>query len=187
MQTPPGGVPRILIAAALGACGGDDGGAAAIDATPGDGAAAFDVCEGACRTTQLTATFGGTTRVLDAAYHGVTTSAAGDTLYLEAYAGAAPGCPSMNSPTPDYTLILGRVGVPTGPQAVTSPASLLDFKGDLLGGSPAPVTATAVTLTAVAYSATAGFVALDVNLTFPTGTITGHLFATRCASLDSAE
>lgn len=185
MLTPPGGVPRILIAAALGACGGDDGGAAGIDAPPADGSSAFDVCEGACRITRLTATFGGTTRTLDAAYHGVTTSAAGDTLYIEVYAGAAPGCPSMNSPTPDYTLILGRAPVPSGPTALTSPASLIDFKGDLLGGSPAPAAASTVELTAVAYSAT--FVALDLSLTFPTGTITGHLFATRCPSLDSAE
>lgn len=32
-----------------------------------------------------------------------------------------------------------------------------------------------------------GMVALDVTLTFPDGTVTGHLYATHCDSLDLVE
>jgi hypothetical protein len=129
-------------------------------------------CEGACKTTALTATFMAT-RTLDVAYYGTNTDL---TLHLEAYAGAAAGCPTMNSPTPDYTLILGRINMEH-----TSPASFIDFKGDMLP-SVQPISATAVTLTPVTFDAT--FVAYDVMLTFDAGTISGHLYATHCDSLD---
>jgi hypothetical protein len=122
--------------------------------------------------------FGSTTRRLDVAYFGISN---GTTLYVEAYGGAAAGCPSMNSPTPDYTLIFGNVPMPSSTATVTSPANLIDFQGDLLA-SPAPMAATTVTLTPVAKNATE--LALDVQLAFPSGTIAGHLFATHCDSLD---
>ena len=128
-------------------------------------------------TTALTATVNAT-RVLDVAYYGVNSSGS---LYIEAYRGAAPGCPDMNSPTPDYTLILGNVMV--NGSSATSPASLFDFVGDLHDSAPAPLTASTVTLTAVTYVPDS-FVALDANLTFTGGTLTGHLYGTHCASLD---
>lgn len=164
------------------ACG-DDGSQQPLDGSAGSDAMTglATTCTGACATTSLTATFGQTTRRLDVAYFGMTTSNGMQALYVEAYGGAAAGCPSMNSPTPDYTLILGSVPMPTSTAAITSPANLIDFQGDLLP-SPAPLKATTVTLTPVAKNAAE--LALDVDLTFPSGTLAGHLFATHCDSLD---
>lgn len=165
--------------ALLAACGDDGGSSAPADATSDTPPAGLaTTCTGACRTTALTATFGATTRALDVAYFGINTAGS---LYVEAYGGAAAGCPTMSSPTPDYTLILGDVPLPTSTAEITSPANLLDFQGDLLP-SPAPVRASAVSLTPVAKNETE--LALDVDLTFPSGTIAGHLFATHCDSLD---
>jgi hypothetical protein len=88
----------------------------------------------------------------------------------------------MDSATPAYTVILGAV---TLPAPGSSPGNLLDFTGDLLGGAIG-AQATMVTVTPIASDASAAtpFVALDTTLTFDAGTITGHVFATHCASLD---
>jgi hypothetical protein len=176
----------------LAACGGGDGETkpsidappqmidAAIDAPPGG----FTTCTGACRTTSLTATFA-VTRVLDRAYYGVTASP--PSLHVEAYRNAPAGCPTMSSPSPDYTLVLGTVPIPTSTTPSTSPGNILDFEGDLLGG-PLGAAATSVMIAPVAADRpmdAAGFVALDVMITFANGTASGHLFATHCASLDS--
>ena len=168
------------------ACGGDDTSMTMVDAQSGsadamvDSAGGFSMtCTGACATTSLTAAFM-VTRTLDTAYFGITAS--DNTLHVEAYRGAAPGCPTMSSPTPDYTFILGRVTRPTSNATSTSPGNILDYQGDLLGGSLGQA-ANAVTITPVAASGDT-FVALDVMLTFPSGTITGHLYATHCTSLD---
>jgi hypothetical protein len=91
----------------------------------------------------------------------------------------------MSSPTPDYTLVLGTVAIPTTVTPLSSPGSLLDYVGDLLGGALG-ASATMVTVTPVAFDATAGDLAGDLTLTFAAGTIAGHLLATHCASLDAA-
>jgi hypothetical protein len=163
------------------ACGGDDAAVmhdAALDSAP-DASGFLMTCTGACQTTALTATMSAT-RVLDHAYFGIT--AADNTLHVEAYKGGAAGCPTMSSPTPDYTLVLGKVTRPTSTATSSSPGNMLDYKGDLLGG-PLGQQATMVTLTPVAASGDT-FVAFDVMLTFPAGTVTGHLYATHCPSLD---
>jgi len=90
----------------------------------------------------------------------------------------------MTSPQPTYSLILGRVPVPATIAALTSPGNLLDFDGDLLGG-PLGAAATSVMITPVAY-APSTLIALDLQLAFDAGTVTGHLFAIHCASLDEA-
>jgi hypothetical protein len=64
----------------------------------------------------------------------------------------------------------------------SSPGNILDYEGDLLGG-PLGAAATMVTLTPVA-AMEETFVAFDANLAFAAGTVTGHLYATHCASLD---
>jgi hypothetical protein len=182
---------RVALLLVLVACS-DDGspppadGPPQIDAAPGDmmGNGLATTCTGACTTTALTATFGGTTRTLDVAYFGVTTMGGTQSLYVEAYGAAAAGCPSMSSPTPDYTLIFGSVPMPTSTAALTSIANLIDFQGDLLP-SPAPVKATVVALTPVAKNTTE--LALDVDLTFASGTLAGHLYATHCDSLDETQ
>ncbi len=180
---------RLLVL--LAACGGSDGSAvdaatadAALDAAPDAPAGGFTSCTGACRTTALTAAFSAT-RMLDRALYGVTQNPL--SLHVEAYKNAPAGCPTQNSPNPDYTLVLGRVPIPTDTTPSTSPGNILDFQGDLLGG-PLGAQATTVTITPVAADqpmATTGFVALDLALVFPNGTVSGHLYATHCASLDA--
>ena len=136
-------------------------------------------CQGPCATTNLTATFQAT-RMLDSAYYGVTFDT--NNLHVEAYRRGGTGCPTMSSPTPDYTLVLGEVS-PTQPMSNLATANILDFKGDLLGG-PLGVAATQVKIDRTAGEA-AMFIALDVMLTFQQGTVAGHLYATHCDSLDN--
>lgn len=185
-----------VLALSMIACGAPSGTApdAATDGPPQGDAGLPSTCEGGCRATDLTAAFGATTRRLDRAYYGVTASSA--TLHVEAYRGGDPGCPTPSSPPPDYTLVLGTVAIPTSTMPAGSPGNLLDFVGDLLGG-PLGAAATSVTLTPVAANVCAtcvgmpapadpdGLLALEVSLTFESGTITGHLFATHCDSLDT--
>lgn len=190
-------VATSTIAAVLAACGDEPSApldAPVADAPPPDAGLPAS-CTGACRTLALAATFGATTRAFEHAVYGVT---AGPTpsLHVEAFRGGAAGCPTERSPTPDYTLVLGAVPVPTSTAPVTSSANLLDFVGDLLNG-PLGAAATTVAITPVAAdvcatcvgqpapSHAAGFVALDLQLTFAAGTVTGHLFATHCDELDA--
>ncbi|MBA3502063.1 MAG: hypothetical protein M4D80_04710 [Myxococcota bacterium] len=157
----------------------------AVDAAIDAPAPTFMTCTGACKTTTLSATFA-STRGLDKAYYGVTQSP--PSLHVEAYKNPPAGCPTAMSPNPDYTLILGRVPIPTDATPSTSPGNILDFKGDLLA-SGIGAAATAVTITPTAahqVTATGGFVALDVMLTFAGGSVSGHLYATHCASMDAA-
>ena len=179
------------------ACGGDD--TAALDAAPDSAGGLPTACDGACRTTALTAQFGATTRVLDRAVYGITAIPnQAPTLHVEAHKGGGTGCPSASSPTPEYTLVLGEIPMPTTaePQAVR--ANVLDFQGDLLGG-PLGAAATAATAATVALdvcpgcvgqtapSDPDGLVALDLDATFSGGTVVGHLFAIHCDSLDAIE
>lgn len=138
------------------------------------------ICDGACKTTSITAAMA-MTRTLDHGIYGVNRTPAG-TLHIEVHKGGASGCPSMSSPTPDYSLVLGAMPTPTSTATASSPGNLLDFKGDLLGG-PLGKMATSVMLTPVAYKA-GEFIALDINLAFSPGTATGHIYAVHCASLD---
>lgn len=163
-------MPIVLFAAC-----GDDGGGSTVDARIADTMGMIDAIN---MTTALTATIN-STRELDRAYYGVNSDG---TLRVEAYKGGDPGCPTMNSATPDYTLILGRVPAMSSASAM-SPSSLFDFTGDLHDLSPAPLTATTVSLTDVVYTP-GSFVTFDANVTFPGGTLTGHLYATHCTSLD---
>ncbi len=165
----------ILFLAACGGSGAKPTVDAAIDAVSTD----FATCTGACTTTAVTVNISAQ-RTLDVAYYGVNQDGS---LHLEAYAGAAAGCPTMTSPTPDYALILGAVPVPHDTTASTSSANLLDYKGDLLGG-PLGKAATTVALMPTSFAA-ATHLALDLDLSFNPGTASGHLFATHCASLDN--
>jgi hypothetical protein len=188
----PACLARLALALALAACGDGTGSSADAPDAPiaPDAAPIFPTtCDGPCRTTDLTATFGATTRQLDHAFYGITSTATGMTLHVEAHRGGSMACPTQTSPTPDYTLVLGRVPVPTSTTPLTSRADLLDFTGDLLGGNQVGAEATTVELTPVAANLTGpdGLVALDLALTFDNGTLSGHLFATHCPSLDASE
>jgi hypothetical protein len=137
-------------------------------------------CTGPCQTTALVATMMAT-RTLNRAYFGVTS--ADNTLHVEAYLGGGTGCPTMNSPPPDYTLVLGRVAMPTSMTTISSPGNFLDLVGDMLPDNMLGQKADSVSLTPVAYQP-GSHLALDASLVFPAGTVAGHLYATHCASLD---
>ncbi|HEY5923751.1 MAG TPA: hypothetical protein VIV11_18845 [Kofleriaceae bacterium] len=160
---------------ALSACGSPAGGGDAGVDTPG---VDDDACQGACSQTSVTAMFQ-VTRMLDRAYFGNTFDT--NNLRIEAYAGAGAGCPTMSSPTPDYTLIVAEVSPDKPPNMAT--ANILDFEGDLLGG-PLGLAATQVRVMRTSYQADT-LVVLDVMLTFSTGTVMGHIYATYCDSLDN--
>lgn len=166
----------------LAACG-DDGATPAPDAPaamPDAPVGLATTCTGACQTTNITAAMS-MTRSLDRAVYGVNRTPA-STLHIEVHKGGMAGCPTMTSPTPDYSLILGAMPIPTSTARASSPGNLLDFKGDLLGG-PLGKMATTVMLTPVAYQE-GQLVALDIDLAFSPGTATGHLYAMHCTSLD---
>ena len=130
-------------------------------------------------TTAVTATMAAT-RTLDLGFYGI--NADDGTLHVEVNLGGYTSCPEMNSPTPSYLLILGRVP-PASAATATSPGNFLDYEGDMLPSPMLGQAATSVALSAVDYVA-GSYVALDMMLTFPAGTVTGHAYATHCASLD---
>jgi len=150
---------------ALAACGGDS------EAPGADAAVTSDAP--VSTATNVTATMMAT-RVLDHAYYGTNTDG---TLHVELDKGGDGMCPTMSSQT-DYSLILGRVDV----LAMTTPATFLDYRGDMLGG-PLNAAASSVTLSNV-FLASGVSLALDLTATFPAGSASGHVFATHCASLD---
>jgi len=158
--------------------------------TPPDAAVAIDAAVVIDMTTNLTASFGSVQRTLDRAYFGVTRSASGATLHVEAYRGGGTGCPTQSSPTTDYTLVLATVPMPSNMMPITSPGNILDFVGDLLNG-PLGAAATAVTITPMATDVCATcsgtFLSAETSITFAGGTITGHLYATHCDSLDEQQ
>jgi len=161
-------------------------------------------CTGACAQTQATAVFGAVSQPFDRGVYGLTSLANSDTgqweLYLEVYAEGDPGCPSAQSATPLATLILSGVPQSAVPTTVVSSSdglvvTLLDFNANLLAGSPLASASDAVftveavdTCTACVGepdpSDTAGFVSFELSATFADGTLSGHVYATHCDSLD---
>jgi hypothetical protein len=151
--------------------------------SPNEGGSSFETCENTCAQTNLLITLGGKKGTLDRAQFGFN---ANQTLHLEAHFGGAPACPTQSSPAPDRTVVFANVPIPTDLTPIeNTPVTLLDFKGDL---SPNPMDkATKAKLTPVAASASppsGGFVAFEVEVTFPNGTMTGHLYATHCDTMD---
>jgi hypothetical protein len=157
------------------------------DAPPGEAGPSFGTCENACTQTNLALTFGSSKESIDRAQLGFNAPAGGtQTLHVEAHFGGDPACPTATSPSPDRTVIFGNLPIPTDATPVeNTPVTLLDFKGTL---STSPVDkATHAKLTPVAVKvspATDAFIAFDVEVTFPDGTMTGHVYATHCDSLD---
>ncbi|HEX5063016.1 MAG TPA: hypothetical protein VFV99_26760 [Kofleriaceae bacterium] len=170
----------VWVLMALAACGssmpaGGDAGGDGNDANLDD---ANDICSGQCKNTSVALMFQ-TNRTLDSAYYGTTFDAT--TLRIEAYRKANPGCPTTGMANPDYKLILGEVN-PATPDSNMSTANIVDLKGDLLGG-PLGLAATGKQITLVA-AVDGSFIAVDVMLTFSSGTAMGHIYATHCATLD---
>lgn len=105
--------------------------------------------------------------------HGTQAGDAGTELHTESHLGGQAACPGMNSPSPDYTLIV--TSIPRGPAGRKLSGrdgvigTLFDFKGDL--GLPPFTKAISVNLTVVGEdSATPPkWVALDVSADVPRG------------------
>lgn len=163
---------------------------AASDASSSDspsGADGASACEGSCKVTSLVADFGGKTRTLVRSQSGTQPGDAGVDFHVESHLGGAPECPTQTSPSPDYTLVVtqvprGRTGKLTekdGPKG-----AFFDFKGDLALPPLTRATKMEVTIVAEDTATPPAWVAMDVVATFAEGTVTGHLYASHCTTLD---
>jgi hypothetical protein len=138
------------------------------------------------KPTAIDARLGGVTRSLDRAQFGNESEDGGNRVRLEAHAGGDPACPTPSSPTPDRTLVVANVPRAAPGTSFTHEdgvrASYFDFAGDQIPSVPLS-RASAVTIT-IAYS-DAELFEIDVDATFPEGTVKGHAAASFCASLSS--
>ncbi len=158
-----------------------------LDAATLDGPSS--ACMGSCRTLTAKASKGLDTVAFDRAFYGYNGSNADPTsLRIELHQGGDATCPTMNSPNPRQTAIVSAIPVtsrtvPTSDTAAK--VSYLDFTGTL---SMTPIVrSTAVSLSAITGSFVAAdlYVAFDINATLAEAiSITGHVFAIHCASLD---
>ncbi len=158
-------------------------------------------CTGDCAEMNLIATFGATTRTFDRAFFGFTSpenSESGEwELYIENGAGTDDQCPTMQSPIPNYLLVIAGIPLATvdpGPVSVT--ANLIDFEGALLPSAPREE-ASATTITWSAYDPclacaegdepdrASRMIAVEIESTFSGGNIAGHSYAVHCDSLDT--
>lgn len=150
--------------------------------------AASSTCEGACKVTSLVVDIGGKKRTLVRSQFGTQPGDGGTELHTESHLGGAPACPEMNSPSPDYTLIITAVPHGAAGRKLSDRdgviASFLDFKGDL--GLPPATKAVSVNLTVVAAdtSSPPKWVAFDVSAMFREGEVKGHLYSEHCTSLN---
>lgn len=130
----------------------------------------------------LVATIGSRTGAFDRAQHGIEPDGG---LYVEAYFGGDPACPTQTSPSPDRTLIIAGLHLVPDGGALTSAdglrVTLLDFSGAL---TSAPFVR-AITARATPRSVVPGtLVAFTLEATFDGGTAQGSFSAPHCASLD---
>jgi hypothetical protein len=113
-----------------------------------------------------------------------------NTLHVEAYHGGELGCPSQDSATPDFTMILTTPKPEDGTPLTRDEGlgvSFLDFSGSIDDTLPPPKVTTA-TLTPVAgvFSGGSQMFAFDLHAEFAQGAvIDGHGFAEPCSSLDA--
>lgn len=168
-------------------------------------------CEGDCATHDLTIAFGANTRALGRAVYGLSSpeqssSGEGWEIYVEALQGGFSGCPEELSNAPEYTFIVSGLPIVTGGEELSNEthqlnAILFDYQGDLVPDPPFRTTATDVRITArttsvctdcvgmgssmMGNSDPGGFVSLDIEATFPEGTVSGTLYAEHCNSLDA--
>lgn len=204
----PGKLPDARLDSAQADSGPSPDSASSSDVAAGDGAqvdalpvdAGFSSCTGSCAAQTLTIAFGGQNVTLERSYYGIDRDQSGNPgVYIEAYHGGAVGCPEESSPTPDQTLILSGLPLPSQGGTVTLAdglvVSLMDFAGDLVSGTGvSKATSAEVTFVAAhtcpscvgmtSPSHPEGFVALELTATFDEGTISGHLYAGHCDSLD---
>jgi hypothetical protein len=163
---------------------------ASNDSTVATTDAPSSACEGACKVTSLVGDFGGKKRTLVRAQFGTQQGDAGSELHTESHLGGDPACPTMSSPSPDYTLIV--TSIPRGAtgkklsQNDGIKAVFFDFKADLGLAAPSGISKSlSVNVTVVAEDPATppAWVALDVTAGFTEGTVAGHLYAEYCQSL----
>jgi hypothetical protein len=147
-------------------------------------------CEGACKTTSLVGDFGGRKRTLVRAQFGTQAGDAGTELHTESHLGGDPACPTMSSPSPDYTLIVTAIPRGATGQKLSQNDGIrsvfFDFKGDLGLAAPSGISKSlSVNITVVAEDPATppAWVAVDVSAGFTEGTVAGHLYAEYCQSL----
>lgn len=175
------------------------------DQTPDQGVEGLpQTCQGDCAQGTMSANINGKRAPVSRAVYGLSAASTTDSgqieVYIEGFEGGDEGCPTMNSPTPKRTLILSGLKVPLTQTTKTKEdglfAKLIDYEGELLGGelfaSPEQIKVTAVAtnlcvecLGKSSPSDEDGFISLDVELTFPQGTLSGRLYAIHCDSLDA--
>lgn len=183
----------VLLLVALAGCGSDrpDRDLPTVDASLTDASTAdaappaFDHCDGPCAVTSARATFGATEEPFDVAYFGLD---ADGRIRVELYGEAAPGCPTMTSPTPARTLVIHGLRPQTEPAEQTDglAVTLFDFDGSLTSEPLLRATSASVHTEAARLTPTAdAFVAIDITAAFPDGTVTGHAYATHCESLSA--
>lgn len=168
-----------------------DAGDAGVDLPPGD--------TGPNTNVDITATVAETTEGFERAFYGITTpeqSASGEwELHVEVYAGGAPGCPQMDSPTPDRTLVIGGLKFPEVPTEQREEdgvaIALLDFQGTLTDQPTMSATGEIVYFqrwelcTDCQGDDPDGYLSFDVDALLEGGNVRGHVYATHCASLNS--
>jgi hypothetical protein len=176
-----------------------DAATAVVDAA--SGGALATTCTGACAATTLRAEFGATTRAFERAFFGLSAPSQSDSgeweIYIEAGAGGDGACPTMDSPTPLFTLIVAGLGLPTEQsEAATGTVNLVDFEGQLLtdmvfekASSNTVTWVAADPCVACAEGSEADrsdrMIAIDIDASFSGGSISGHSYATHCGSLDA--
>ncbi len=197
----------LLLTCAL-ACGDDDTGAtdtggadtstgdtavtpdASADTNPADTNPAEDtsVAEdtnppGDLRSTVMTAEFGAVTEPLSLAYFGRNLDGS---FHVEVHGDPIDEeCPTMGTPSPGRSLVLGSFASPVAAEQDLVAAVLFDFRGTL---TDAPLlrftsgTQNGLTWSLMGEADDEMSVAVDV--TFPGGTVTGRFYATHCESMD---
>jgi hypothetical protein len=167
------------------------GGATDDAATSSDSATSTDAPP-ASGTTSVEADIGNVTQTLDRAQFGTETDRMGtERAHVEAHLGGDTACPSADPDAaagaqPNYTFVVsniprGAVGESFTKAADGVTGAYFDFVGDQLTGAKPLSQATAVKVTIVATSATK--FEIDVEATFPEGTVKGRIAADYCESL----
>lgn len=164
--------------------GRSDAGAGDAGATTDSGAGLPADCDGDCATLALSATFGDVTEPFTRAQLGLDREGGRVVaLRVEAHDGGDPACPTMDSPSPDRTLIITFDVPEDGAARAPTAVSLLDFAGTLTSAPIARATEATLTPRAVRLEGEP-HVAFDLSATFEGGTIEGAVYATHCPSLD---
>lgn len=158
-----------------------------LDAVAIDGP--VSACTGACRMLTAKAAKGLATVAFDRAFYGYNGTTADPTsLRIELHHGGDVTCPTMNSPSPLQTTIISAIPIisRTVPaNHLTAKVSYLDFASTLTTTPIVRSTAVSLSVIVGSFAANDLYVAFDVSASLGEAiSITGHVFAIHCESLD---